>query len=123
MNTAEKLNLLSQYQSAPDAIRLEKQALIDSLLTPAQRQAIEEINAEYALKAQLAADRLAALEEEIKTDILAHGATVKADHLQAVWVKGRTTWDGAKLEGMMALIPQLEQARKIGNPTVTIRKI
>jgi hypothetical protein len=41
----------------------------------------------------------------------------------AVWNKGRESWDGKKLSGMMALIPQLEQARKIGEPTVSIRKI
>jgi len=63
------------------------------------------------------------LEVEIKADVVANGASVKASHLHAVYSKGRVTWDGKKLDGMMSLIPQLMDARKEGDPSVTIRKV
>lgn len=123
MNTAEKLDHLAELQAVPDAIRLEKQALIDAILTPEIRAALAEIEAEYAPKLQAAADIAAMLRAEIEAEVLANGATVKGAHMMAVWAKGRVSWDGAKLSGMMALIPQLEQARKEGEPTVSFRKV
>ena len=41
----------------------------------------------------------------------------------AIYAKGRISWDGSKLDGMMALIPQLKEARKEGTPSVRLRKI
>jgi len=43
--------------------------------------------------------------------------------LGAIYNKGRTTWDGKKLEGMVALIPEIAAARKIGDPYVTYREL
>ena len=48
--------------------------------------------------------------------------SVKGARLMAVWNKGRVSWDGKKLDGMRALIPQLNEARKVADPTVTIRE-
>ena len=63
------------------------------------------------------------LESEVRVAVIAEGKSVKATHLHAVYSKGRVTWDGKKLDGMMSLIPQLVDARKEGDPSVTIRKV
>jgi hypothetical protein len=123
MNTIEKLDRLAELQAAPDAIRLQKQALIDSILTDEIKAQLAEIDAEFAeplRAAQLAADELS---DEIKAEVLETGATVKGSHIMAVWAKGRTSWDGKKLDGMMILIPQLKDARKEGEPTVSFRRV
>jgi hypothetical protein len=66
-------------------------------------------------------ESIASMKKTIGAKVLEHGAPVKGSVLQAIINKGRVSWDGKKLEGMMALIPGLEAARKEGEPTVTIR--
>jgi hypothetical protein len=63
----------------------------------------------------------------IKALAVTIGHTVRGDGLQAVWSKGRESWDTSKLEGYIAGIPdrELQQAllgfKKVGNPSVSIR--
>lgn len=121
MTITEKLDRLAALRAAPDAIRLQKQALVDSILTPEIRAKLAEIDAEFAAPLQAAEEAAAALEAEIKAEVIATGATVKGAHLMAVYAKGRVTWDGTKLDGMMSIIPQLRDARKEGAPSVSFR--
>lgn len=58
-----------------------------------------------------------------KSLVLELGESVKGELLHAVWAKGKTTWDGAKLDGMVSLIPQIADARKMGQPSVSIREV
>jgi hypothetical protein len=118
-----KLDRLAELRAAPDAIRLAKQALVDTILTAEIKAQLAEIDAEFAPKLQAAQEAAELLEAEIKLDVLANGATVKGGALMAVWNKGRVSWDSKRLEGMMALIPQLSQARTEGQPSITIRSI
>jgi len=117
------LDSLADLRAAPDAIRLQKDALIDTILTPEIRAQLAEIEAEFAPKLQAAQDAAEMLETAIKAEVIANGATVKGAHMMAVWNKGRVSWDGTKLDGMMSLIPQLKDARKEGAPSITIRKV
>jgi hypothetical protein len=123
MNTTEKLDLYADLLSAPDAIRLQKQALIDQVYTQEIKDRIAEIDAEFAPQLLAAEENAAALKAEIEAEVLAVGSTVKSSHLMAVWNKGRVSWDSKKLDGMMSLIPQLADARKEGEPTVSFRKV
>jgi phage host-nuclease inhibitor protein Gam len=81
-----------------------------------------EISAEYQGKEQAAAENIAKLEKAIKEAAREHGKTVKGKHFSAVYVKGRVSWNTDMLDGMIALVPQLEKARKEGEPSITIRK-
>jgi hypothetical protein len=108
----------------------DRKAKIDAELTGAvkevyaqveQRKA--EISAEFAGKTEAANANIARLTAAVKAEVIKAGQTVKGKFLQAVYVKGRTTWNNDMLEGMIAVIPQLEKARKIGEPSITIRRI
>ncbi len=123
MDIQTKLDRLAELRAAPDAIRLAKQAIVDTILTDAIKAQLADIDAEFAPQLNAAQEAAETLEAEIKFDILANGASVKGAHLQAVWNKGRVSWDSKKLDGMMSLIPQLAQARSEGQPSVTIRSI
>jgi len=116
------LDRLAELRAAPDAIRLQKQALIDTVLTDEIRAKLAEIDAEFAEPLQVAETAAAALEAEIKNAVIFQGATVKGSALMAVWNKPRVTWDTSKLDGLMLAFPQLAGARKEGEPSVTIRK-
>ena len=62
-------------------------------------------------------------EAAAKIAVLELGQTVKGDSAMFVWAKGKTTWDGGKLEGMAEIIPALKSARKVGQPSVSIREV
>lgn len=122
MNTQEKLNRLYELKTAMTETEERKQAEIDTILTPEILAQVEEIRKKWADTTESMTAEIAELEAEIKADVLAGKETVKGNKLMAVWNKGRVSWDGKKLDGMRALIPQLDTARKVADPTVTIRE-
>jgi phage host-nuclease inhibitor protein Gam len=83
----------------------------------------QEISAEFAGKVEAANANIAKLTAAVKAEVIKAGKTIKGKFLQAVYVKGRVTWDTAKLDGLMILLPQLKDARKEGEPSITIRRI
>jgi len=102
---------------------LEEEDLID--YTPEIKAKLQEIDAEFATQYEGVDANIAAITEAIKADVLTHGATVKGQHLMAVYAKGREGgWDGAKLKGFAMAHPEILAAKKPdGEPTVSIRKI
>lgn len=82
-----------------------------------------DINAEFAGKTEAAQANIEKLTDEIKAEVVQAGQSVKGKHYQAVYTRGRVTWDTAKLDGLMILLPQLKEARKEGQPSVSIRRI
>ena len=66
-------------------------------------------------------DEIKALQDEIKAEVLTLGETVKTDEIQAIWNKGKTTWDGKLLEGYALAHPDILQAQKVGQPTVSFK--
>ena len=122
MNTQEKLDRLYELKTVMTETEKRKQAEIDTILTPEILAQVEEIRKKWADTTESMTAEIAELEAEIKADVLSCGETVKGNKLMAVWNKGRVSWDGKKLDGMRALIPQLDTARKVSDPTVTIRE-
>lgn len=82
-----------------------------------------DIEAEFSGKSDDVDKNIAALEAEIKAETKARGETIKGKYFMAVYVKGRTSWNNDMLDGMISLVPQLEKARKVGEPTITLRHI
>ena len=116
------LDTLSELYAKRDAIALAKQAALELAMQPVKAQ-IDLITAAYAADELTTAADIEAVEAQVKAEVLSIGATVKGYNLMAVWSKGRVSWDAKKLDGMMALIPALKEARKEGEPTVSIRKV
>ena len=71
----------------------------------------------------LLATQIKELREQIKAAVIANGATVKGSMYQAVYVKGRDSWDTKALDGYAAAHPEIIQFRTTGNPSVTIRSV
>ena len=82
-----------------------------------------EIADEFGEKAQAVDANIASLTDEIKRDTISARQSVKGGAFHAVYVKGRVTWNTDMLDGMVIAFPALEKARKVGAPSVTIRKI
>jgi hypothetical protein len=133
MNTVEKLNQLDEFQSQKMLLDLDKKQMIEDvynkLYTPEVRQALDDIkkaeadiDAEFAIKSEAVDENIAKLTAEIREEVLSGKATVKGDHMMAVYAKGRVSWDTKALDGVVALHPELAQFRKEGDPSVSIRK-
>ncbi|KRT69372.1 MAG: hypothetical protein XU15_C0011G0054 [candidate division NC10 bacterium CSP1-5] len=119
----DKLDRLAEYQSQRDVLNMDKQAAIDSILTPEIKERLAEVEAEFGGKVEAVTENLAALEAEVRADVLTQGETVRGFRLQAVWSKGRTSWDDRALQGYMKAHPELAEFRKQGEPSVSIRVI
>lgn len=118
----DKLSRLEEFHAQREALSGQKQDLIDQVLPPEVKARMGEIEAEFGQKAEALEANIEALEAEIKVETLAHGATVKGGRFQAVWNKGRDTWDGKGLGAYAESHPEVLTFRKQGEPTVTIRR-
>jgi len=120
---SQLLDQLAEYQAQKDAISLKKQDLIDSILTAEIKAKLTEIEAEFSIQSEGVDTNISELTNKIKTEVIAHGESVKGTYLHAVYAKGRVSWNTEKLDGLMLAFPQLKEARKEGEPSVSIRKI
>ncbi len=117
------LDELSELYAQRDLSTLEKQRLIDEVLTPEIKAKISEIEAEFNGKSDTVSEKISTLETQIKDEVKKNGASVKGQFLHAVYTKGRVSWDSKTLDGLMIAVPQLASARKEGEPSVSLRKI
>ena len=117
--TRERLPELHRLREALDR---DQQALIDQVLTPEVKARLEEIEAEFAQKVKAAEASVQALEEEIKAGTLQDGESVRGSAFQAVWTKGRLSWDGKGLTTYSESHPDILLFRKEGEPSVAIRR-
>ena len=117
MSTVEKLERLGEIRTALEKLKAAEAAEVETALTPEIRARIEKINLDWVEKIA----EKERLEAEITAEVLAAKESVKSPEVVAVYCRGRVSWDGKKLDGMMALIPQLSEARKVGESTVSFR--
>ena len=116
MTIQDKLERLAEMQSHQDVIRLHYADLKATIIPPEIKAQLDEIDAE----AQTAMDALSggidSLTAEIKAEVIAAGTTVKSEHLQAVYAKGRVSWDNKALDGYAVAHPEIGAFRKTGEP-------
>jgi len=125
VDEAAKLKF-DEIEKAMTAKKLEIRASVEAQtrdVYAALNQRKAEIEAEFAGKAEAVDENIDKLTAEVKDDIKAFGASVKSEYYHGVYVKGRVTWNTDMLDGLITVIPQLEKARKVGDPSVTLRKI
>lgn len=123
MSITQQLDALADYQAQRDYLALKKQELIDSVITPEIHARLDEIEAEFAPQFQAVDANIASLELEIKAAVIEAGASVKGEHLQAVFSKGRVSWDAKACDAYSVAHPEILAFRKEGDPSVSIRKI
>lgn len=63
------------------------------------------------------------LTEVVRVAVLESGESIKGEELQAVFAKGKTTWNAKALEGYAVAHPELEKLKKTGSPSVSIREV
>lgn len=126
MEENEIINMLDQladFKSQADYLELEKKKLLNDAIPMNIKTHLGEIEAEFADKEEAVKTNIASLEERIKKSVLEIGSSVKGRFLHAVYSKGRTTWDNDFLNRFAKKHPEIESARKEGDPSVSMRNI
>jgi hypothetical protein len=118
-----KLDMLADLRSAADVLSANRQDLIDSVLGQELKGKLTDIDTEFSTKIAEANEKATALEAEVKQAIIDHGASVKGAYIHAIWVKGRESWDGKLLSGFAIAHPEILTARKVGDPSVSLRAV
>ena len=90
---------------------------------PEVRVALEAVDAAYLPQMQALALAGSELEKQIKNAVATYGYTVKAGGYQAVWNKGRVTWQDDFLQGYATTHEEVLQARVESEPSVSIRRM
>ena len=117
-----KLDELDAIHTAADVTRVDYDAKRAEILKKVQDE-LEALDAEFKPLMNVSAQRIEELEDEIRQEVLKHGATVKSKsaRIQAVYMKGRVTWDTTRLDHYAAVHPEVMQYRKQGKPIIQIR--
>lgn len=122
MDIVKLLDELADLQDESELARLDYEAKRSGIMKAIQSE-LEALDAEYKPKITLAQERIDAMTTLVKGEVLDKGASVKGSRLHAVYASGRVTWDTKKLDGLAMAFPPLAEARKVGNPSVSIRAL
>ncbi len=113
----------SRLSAGIDDIRAQKQALIDSVLTPEIREQLAEVDAEFDPKIAELNMTLSILEAQIKAQVLEAGRTIKGSLHSFTFSRPRVSWDTRGLDGYAMAHPEILRFRKEGNPSVSVRGV
>lgn len=116
-----KLERLAQLQAAVDVARMDYESRRTEILKKVQDE-LDAVEAEFKPALEAAETNTAALEAEIKNDVLLRGESLRGSAFQAVYVKGRVSWDSGGMNEYARDHPEVLQFRKEGQPSVTLRK-
>jgi hypothetical protein len=118
--------LLDGYTSVVmevDSVERKKREIIDSIIPPEVKQALAEVDEEFALVLSGLNEKMAMYESTIKTAVAEFGDTVRNDVFMAVYSKPRVTWNTEVLDKLSKTVPEVKMARKEGKPSGSIRRI
>lgn len=123
MDLTPKLDLLAHLYDLAHQLMAEQKEVVDSILTPEIKEQLAAVDAEFSSRQTTISERISQLEGEIETQVIAQGVTSKGTRLQAVYNKGRVSWDNKALDGYAVAHPELLNLRKVGLPSVSFRKV
>ena len=123
ITVAELLDQLSNLETTRENENIDFGLTIEKLIPEEVKEKINEINNKQTVFNEEIDIRISVLREQIEKQVLSDQSSYKGKSLMAVYNKGRVTWDGKKLDGFMIAHPEIEKARKVGDPSVTFRRI
>ena len=117
-----KLDELDSIRTAADVTRIDYEAKRAEILKQVQAE-LDDLDAEFKPLLNVSEIRIEELEEEIKQAVLKYGESVKSGRVQAVYYKGRVTWNSQQLDRYATTHPEVTQYRKEGEPSIQIRVV
>ena len=119
-HVAEKLERLSNLRNAAEFTRLDYETKRLQILKQVQAE-LDSLDSEYKPVMERVEENIAALENEIKTDVLLHGESVSGGMYRATYTQGRVSWDSEGITKYAESNPDVLQFRKQGQPIVSLR--
>ncbi len=116
-----KLKRLADLHAALDMTRIDYEAKRAEVLKKVQAE-LDALESEYQPVLDAAQENASTLEAEIKNDVLLGGESVKTDLYQAIYVRGRISWDTDGMDRYARSHPEVLAFRREGEPNVSIRK-
>ena len=119
----QMLARLDDAKAGKEVYTKKKQELMNTVLTEDIKEQLKDIEAEFAPDIDHFDEVIKNLNLEIKESVVAHGESVKGEHMRASYVKGRVTWDSKGLEGYAVGNPEVLAFRKEGKPYASIKNV
>jgi hypothetical protein len=121
-NVAAKLERLSSLRGAADLARLDYESKRAKILKQVQAE-LDALDLEYKPVLEATEENIAALENEIKTEVLLYGESVSGGMYRASYTQGRVSWDNEGMTKYATVHPDVLQFRKQGQPIVSLRVV
>lgn len=121
-HVASKLERLSSLRGAADLARLDYESKRAEILKQVQAE-LDALDMEYKPILEATEENIAALENEIKTDVLLYGESVTGGSYRASFTKGRVSWDNDGISKYAESHPDVLQFRKQGQPIVVLKVV
>jgi uncharacterized protein YhaN len=118
---AQKLERLANLRAAADIARIDYEAKRAEVLKKVQTE-LDAIDLEFQPVLEAAEANASALEAEIRNDVLLRGESLRGSAYQAIYMKGRVSWDSAGINDYAHSHPEVLQFRREGPPSVSLRK-
>ena len=116
---------VAEYVTTQAALEGDQaQAILATLrehLPPEVDEALSAGIDEYFQTRERLQTNLDVLRADITSEVLEIGESVATSAALVVYNKGRVTWDGKGLVGYAVAHPEINQFKKVGKPTVSIR--
>ncbi|HEU0296947.1 MAG TPA: hypothetical protein VFR47_29685 [Anaerolineales bacterium] len=119
---AEKLERLTNLHGALDVTRMDYESKRVEILKQVQAE-LDALDLEYKPLLEAAQENIAALENEIRTDVLLYGETVSGGQYRASYTQGRVSWDNEGMTKYATSHPEILRFRKQGQPIVSLRVV
>ena len=121
----ELITKMDDVQSRLEVIRIQKKEWTDKIITPEIHAEIKAMDDELDPVIEIVQAEIKNIQAEIRDMVIKHGSSVKVDlgsgERSAIYVKGRTSWDGKALEGFAIAHPEILVCKKEGNPSVRFK--
>jgi len=121
-HVTEKLERLSNLRGAAEVARLNYESKRAEIMKQIQAE-LDALDSEYKPVLEAADENIAALENEIKTDVLLFGESISGGMYRASYTQGRVSWDSAGMTRYAASHPDVLQFRRQGQPIVSLRVV
>lgn len=120
---SQLLDELYSLEIEKDKLCLDLTKLKEALVPVEIRQKIAEAEASVEGEKQQLETKINEIRERVKTYTIVAGVSIKGAYLHAVFFKPKVTWDSQKLDGFAQAHPEILAFRKVGEPSIQIRKI
>jgi hypothetical protein len=121
-HVVEKLERLSNLRGAAEVARLDYEAKRTKILKQIQAE-LDALDAEYKPVLEAAEENIAALENEIRTEVLLYGESVSGGSYRASYTQGRVSWDNEGMTKYAASHPDVLRFRRQAQPIVSLRVV